>query len=161
MTHRIGKTYFDKKFSKKCKIIIVKFTTFWHHTIVYWLKENMKDNIKIHVDLTRKRHSLLKSASNLVKDIDRVLICYSDVNCRLEIKWKDESREDNFFHFDRWFKRSFRRSDQIFGRSYQVVLHLCNQKHLQYFFLKRTLLKKYFFQVCFIHFWHVSFSNTW
>ena len=101
MTYRIGKTYFDKKFSKKCKIIIVKFTTFWHHTIVYWLKENMKDNIKIHVDLTIKRHSLLKSASNLVKDIDRVLICYSDVNCRLEIKWKDESREDNFFHFDR------------------------------------------------------------
>ena len=52
---------------------------------------------KSYFDLTKKRHSLLKSPSNLVKDVDRVLFCYADINCRLKIKWRDESREDDFF----------------------------------------------------------------
>ena len=95
--HQIGKTNFNKKSAKKCKSIIVKFKTFWHRTIVYRLKKNMKDNIKAHIDLTKKRHSLLKSASNLVKDVDRILFCYADINCCLKIKLKDESREDDFF----------------------------------------------------------------
>ena len=64
---------------------------------MYRLKKNIKDNIKVHVDLTKKRHILLKSASNLVKDVDRIWFCYADINCRLKIKWKDESREDDFF----------------------------------------------------------------
>ena len=69
--HQFGKTYFYKKSSKKkCKSIIVKFTKFQHHTIVY-------------------QHSLLKSASNLVKDVDIILFCYADITCRLKIKWKD------------------------------------------------------------------------
>ena len=33
---------------------IVKFTTFRHLTIVYRLEKNKKDNIKVHVDLTKK-----------------------------------------------------------------------------------------------------------
>ena len=49
----------------------------------------MKDNIKVRVDLTKERHSLLKSANNLVKDVGRILFCYADINCRLKIKWKD------------------------------------------------------------------------
>ena len=95
--HRIGKTYFDKKSSKKCKSIIVKLGTFRHRTIVYRLKKNMKDNIKVHVDLTEKRCNLLKSGSNLVNDVDRILFCYADINCGLKIKLKDEPREDDFF----------------------------------------------------------------
>ena len=54
--------------------IIVKFTTFRHRTIVYRLEKNKKDNIKVHVDLTKKRHSLLKSASNLVMLIGFYLV---------------------------------------------------------------------------------------
>ena len=84
--HWIGKTY---KFSKNCKSTIVEFTIFGHRTIVYQFKKNMKDNIKVHVDLTKERHSLLKSANNLVKDVGRILFCYADINCRLKIKWKD------------------------------------------------------------------------
>ena len=95
--HRIGKTYFDKKSSKKCKSIVVKFTTFRNCTIVYRLNKNMKDNIKVHVDLTKKRHTLLKSASNLVKDVDRILFCYADINFLLKIKRKDGSRKEDFF----------------------------------------------------------------
>ena len=52
----------------------------------------MKDNIRVHADLTEKRQSLLKSARNLVKDVDMVLFCYADINCRLKIKWKNEPR---------------------------------------------------------------------
>ena len=68
-----------------------------HRTIMYRLKKNMKDNIKVYVDLTKKRHSLLKSTSNLVKDVDKILFCYAHINCRLKIKWKDEPRDDAFF----------------------------------------------------------------
>ena len=36
----------------------------------------MKDNIKVHVELTKKTpQGLLKSASNLVKDVDNILFC--------------------------------------------------------------------------------------
>ena len=48
------KTTLIKKSSKKCKSIIFKFITFWHQTIVYRLKKNMKDNIKVHVDPRKK-----------------------------------------------------------------------------------------------------------
>ena len=95
--HRIGKTYFDKKSSKKYKSIIFKLATFRHRTIVYQLKKNMEDNIKVHVDLTEKRWNLLKSGSNLVNDVDKILFCYADINYRLKIKLKDEPREDDFF----------------------------------------------------------------
>ena len=84
--HWIGKTYVDKKSSKKCKSIIVKFTKFRHRTIVYRLKKDIKDNIKLHVDLGKENNSLLKSASNLVKDVDRVLFCYADISCRVKSK---------------------------------------------------------------------------
>ena len=85
--------------SKKCRSVNVKFITFRHRTIVYRLKKNMKDNIKVHGDLTKKRYSLLKSA-NLVKDVKRILVCYDDINCRLKIKWKDEIKGRLFFHFN-------------------------------------------------------------
>ena len=37
--HRVGKTYFDKKSSKKRNSIILKFTTFQHRATVYRLKK--------------------------------------------------------------------------------------------------------------------------
>ena len=51
---RVGKTYFDEKYSKKCKSIIVKFTAFQHQKIFCWLKKNVKDNTKLRVDVTKK-----------------------------------------------------------------------------------------------------------
>ena len=36
------------------KSIIVKFTTFRHHTIIYQLIKNGKDNVKVRVYLTKK-----------------------------------------------------------------------------------------------------------
>ena len=95
--HGIGKTCFDKKSSKKCMSIIVRFTTLRYLTIACRLKKNMKDIIEVHDDLTKKRHSLLKSVSYLVRDLDDILFCHADINCCLNMTWKDEPREDHFF----------------------------------------------------------------
>ena len=75
--HGIGKTYYcDKKSSKKYRRIIVKFIIFWHCKIGYRLKKIMKDNIKVHVDLMKKRHSLLKPTSNLAKNVDDFVLLF-------------------------------------------------------------------------------------
>ena len=55
-----------------------------------------KDNVKVHIGLTKKINSLLKSTSNLVKDVDRSLFCHPDITCHLKIRWKDKSKEDDY-----------------------------------------------------------------
>ena len=67
-----------------------------HRTIVP-VKKDMKDKVKVHIDLTKKIKSLLKSASNLVKDVDRILFCHPDFTSHLKIRWKDKSKEDDYF----------------------------------------------------------------
>ena len=52
--HRIGEAYFDNKRKKNCKSIIVRFTTFCHRTLVYRAKKNMKNNVRVQLDLTKK-----------------------------------------------------------------------------------------------------------
>ena len=80
-----GPTYFIKNLPKNLRLLSCKFITFWHRTIVYQLKKNMKYNVKIHLDLTKKRYNLFKSVSNLVKDVDGIIFCYTDINCYLKI----------------------------------------------------------------------------
>ena len=80
--HRIGKSYHHKKSEKKCKSITVKFTSFKYHTNAYRQKKNLDDGVTAHVDLTKKRHSLLRKANDLVRKRDEVLFCYADINCR-------------------------------------------------------------------------------
>ena len=90
--HRIGKSYHHKKSKKKCKSIIVKFSSFRYRT-----KKNLDDGVTAHVDLTKKRHSLLRKANDLVRSRDEVLFCYADINCRLKLKWADQPTKDKFF----------------------------------------------------------------
>ena len=45
--HRIREAYFDNKRKKKCKSIIVRFTTFHHRTMVYHAKKNMKNIVRV------------------------------------------------------------------------------------------------------------------
>ena len=95
--HRIGKSYHHKKSKKKCKSLIVKFTSFRYRTKAYRQKKNLDDGVTAHVHLTKKRHSLLRKANDLVSNRDEVLFCYADINCRLKIKWADQSKQDQFF----------------------------------------------------------------
>ena len=96
--HHIGKSYHHKKSKKKCKSIIVKFSSFRYHNKAYRQKKNLDDGVTAHVDLTKKRHSLLRKANDLVIKRDEVLLCYADINCRLKLKWPEQSKQNKFFH---------------------------------------------------------------
>ena len=95
--HRIGRAYNDKGSNKNCKSIIIRFTTFRHRTMLYRCKKKMSKNVRIKVDLTKKRFSLLSSANEYVKNVGLARFCYADINCRLKVKWNDENRQDSFF----------------------------------------------------------------
>ena len=65
--HRIGPEYSDYKTKKKCRAIIVSFTTFRHRKLNYRAREKNRNNVKIRLDLTKERYALLLQANNLVK----------------------------------------------------------------------------------------------
>ena len=56
----------------------------------------MKSLVTVKIDLTKKQHNLLVSANKYVSNIDSVKFCSVNVNCRLKIKWEDESINDTF-----------------------------------------------------------------
>ena len=56
----------------------------------------MSKNVRIKVDLTKKRFSLLSSANEYVKNVGLARFCYAGINCRLKVKWNDENRQDSF-----------------------------------------------------------------
>ena len=77
--HRIGPIYTDRVSHKKCKSIIVKFSTSCHRTLIYRAKKNLK-SAKVKLDLMKSRFDLLKRANNHVKEIRATDFCYADVN---------------------------------------------------------------------------------
>ena len=76
--HRVGPSYTDRKTSKKCKSIIVRFTTFRHRTLLYRARKNVKSGFKVKLDLTKSRFSPLKKANNHVKEIPAISFCHAD-----------------------------------------------------------------------------------
>ena len=93
--HRIGPVYTNKE-KGKCQSIIVRFSTFRHRTLFYRARRKIKTGEKIRLDLTKHRYQLLKEAVRRVEGEELVSYCYADVNCRLKIKWKDDS--EDFFN---------------------------------------------------------------
>ena len=75
----------------------MKFTSFRHRTKAYRQKKNLDDGVTAHVDLTKKRLSLLRKANYLVRNRDEVLYCYVDINCQLKLKRADTSKQDKLF----------------------------------------------------------------
>ena len=75
----------------------MKFISFRYRTKVYRQKKNLDDGVTAHFALTKKHHSLLRKANDLVRNRDEVLFCYTDINCRLKVKWTDKSRQRKFF----------------------------------------------------------------
>ena len=95
--YRIWPGYTDRITSKKCKSIIVRFTTFQHRTLFYRARKSLKSGFKVKLDLTKSRFNLLTKANNHVKDIPAISFCYADVNCRLQVKSHDAKQQDIFF----------------------------------------------------------------
>ena len=87
--HRIGKAYTDKKSRVKCKNIIVRFKIFRLRTMFYHSRKNLKRNVKVKLDLTKKRYSIFTEAMQLVKNNDVVKFVMADSNCCLKVAFKD------------------------------------------------------------------------
>ena len=66
--------------------------------MVYRAKKNIKDNVRVKLDLTKKRYNVNTSANKSAHNINLVKSCYVDVNCRPNIEKSDDSVNDNFFH---------------------------------------------------------------
>ena len=74
--HRIG---------HQSKDIIVKFCSFRHRTVVYKARKKYIDNVRIGIDLTKKRYLLLKDAKDHTVNNSKVKFVYADLNCNLKI----------------------------------------------------------------------------
>ena len=82
--HTIGPIYTDRVSQKKCKSIIVRFTTFCHRTLFYRARKNLK-NAKVKLDLIKSRFDLLKRVNNHLKEICLIKFCYANINCCLRV----------------------------------------------------------------------------
>ena len=69
---RTGKDNNDKKTNVRCNSIIVRFTTFWHRTMFYRSRANLKNNVKFKLDLTKNRYKIFTKAIETVKSYDNV-----------------------------------------------------------------------------------------
>ena len=87
--HRISKTYTEKTSGVKYKRIIVRFATFRHKTMFYHIRKNLKRNLKVKLDLTKKRYSTFTEAMQLVKNNKAVKFVMTDINYRLKVVFKD------------------------------------------------------------------------
>ena len=79
--HRVGK---DRS------TMIVKFFSFLKRTSVYKARKNSDKN-KIHLDITKKRLSLLDEAKKHIKEDSIVDFVFADVNCNTVAKMKSGS----------------------------------------------------------------------
>ena len=92
--HRIGARYFDASSNNYCKSIIIRFTTFRHRNMFYRAKNKLKRGVRIKLDLTKSRYDLLKRASDHVQEVPSIKFCYTDIYCRLKVKFNDENQKD-------------------------------------------------------------------
>ena len=87
--HRIG----PKKDKKQA--IIVKLTTFRHRSLLYRARRKLKNGVKLHIDLSKKRFKLLLDAQKYVENVGEVRFVYADVNYNLKVKFRNN--DERFF----------------------------------------------------------------
>ena len=100
--HRIGKGYNDKKPNVHCKSIIVSFIYFRHRTMFYRSWANLKNNVKLRLDLTKNRRTIFTIAIETIKSYDNVSCVMVEINCQLKVVFKAGS--DKFFTENMNFK---------------------------------------------------------
>ena len=77
-----------------CKPIIVRFTAFRHRTAFYRAQRSIGNRAQVRLDLIKQRYDILKAGNEYIKSICHTAkFCYADINCRMEIKWGDNSKE--------------------------------------------------------------------
>ena len=75
----------DHRIGHQSKDIIVKFCSFRHRTVVYKARKKCIDDVRIGIDLTKKRYLLLKDAKDHTVNNSKVKFVYADLNCNLKI----------------------------------------------------------------------------
>ncbi len=82
--HRIGPKTTDQNGNQQQQVI-VRFNSFSQRTSVYRKRKTAR-NVKIRLDLTRTRLSILKDADELTKSRDDISFIFADINCSLAAK---------------------------------------------------------------------------
>ena len=75
--------------------VMVRFTTFLHCTMFYTKRKELKNGVKVHLDLTKARLELLIKAIKYVKNLSNVDFVYANINCRLKIHFSNNN--ESFF----------------------------------------------------------------
>ena len=83
-----------EKTIKKCKSILVRFTTF---SLLNSKEKKTKSGFKMKLDFTKSRLNMLKKNNDHVKEIPAINFCYADVNCRFQVKFHDAKQENIFY----------------------------------------------------------------
>ena len=87
--HRLG----PKKDKKQA--IVIKFTTFRHRTLFFGVRRKLKNSVKLHVNLSKKRFKLLLDAQKYVENVQEAQFVYANVNCNMKVKFRNI--EESFF----------------------------------------------------------------
>ena len=85
--HRVGRKY-KRADGIKEQAIIMKFSCWKLRTEVYKERKKLK-SLKIRLDLTPRRASLLSKAVSVIKDNPKVEFAFANINCRLAIRLSD------------------------------------------------------------------------
>ena len=59
--------------------------------MIYRTRANLKNNVKLKLDLTKNRYKIFTKAIETVKRYDNVNYVMLDINCRLKVVFKDGS----------------------------------------------------------------------
>ena len=86
--HHSGSEYKSYRNKKKCYSIIVCFMSFRHRTMFYRNRKHLND-VRIKLDMTKRRYGNLKDAIDLAKDLPDLDYIFADVNCHLKVIFKD------------------------------------------------------------------------
>ena len=70
---------------------MVRFVSFKHRTLFYRKRASLK-NVRVKIDLTKRRYKVLKKAVTLVNGKNDVDYIFADVNCRLKVVFKDKNQ---------------------------------------------------------------------
>ena len=62
-----------------------------HRTMFYWRRANLKNNVKLKLDVTKNRYKIIIRAIETVKRYDTVNYIMVDINCWLKVVFKDGS----------------------------------------------------------------------
>ena len=80
----------------KVKSILVKFRSwkarqrFYNGQSRYYADSSKKPSFTVSVDLTKRRYLLLIKAKGLIKGNSNIKCVYSDINCSLSLRFKDD-----------------------------------------------------------------------